>query len=82
MLVCEKQSKRLILLSCTEEGISYMLAQFIGAILGAFTLKLCLPPEALKHPFVTLGSLSVSFPCRQQVAPMHVSPELSGTTCD
>ena len=35
-----------------------MLAQFLGAILGAFALKLLLPAEALMHPFVTLGSLS------------------------
>ena len=41
-----------------REGISYMLAQFTGAITGAFLIKSILPIEALVHPFVTLGSLS------------------------
>ena len=41
-----------------REGISYMLAQFTGAICGAFLIKSILPIEALVHPFVTLGSLS------------------------
>lgn len=41
-----------------KEGISYMVAQFLGAIVGAFMAKSCLPFQALVHPFVTLGSLS------------------------
>lgn len=41
-----------------REGISYMIAQFTGAITGAFLIKSILPIEALVHPFVTLGSLS------------------------
>jgi hypothetical protein len=40
------------------EGVSYMIAQFVGAISGAFLIKSILPIEALVHPFVTLGSLS------------------------
>eukprot|EP00961_Rhodomonas_salina_P175006 2360725-Rhodomonas_salina.2 len=41
-----------------KAGISYMIAQFTGAIIGAILVKSCLPVEALVHPFVTLGSLS------------------------
>ena len=41
-----------------REGISYLLAQFTGAICGAFLIKSILPIEALVHPFATLGSLS------------------------
>ena len=41
-----------------RDGVSYMLAQFSGAIAGAFLIKSILPIEALVHPFVTLGSLS------------------------
>jgi len=41
-----------------KEGVSYMVAQFLGAIVGAFAAKSCLPFQALVHPFVTLGSLS------------------------
>jgi glycerol uptake facilitator-like aquaporin len=41
-----------------KEGVSYMLAQFLGAIVGSFVVKSCLPFQALVHPFVTLGSLS------------------------
>mmetsp|Transcript_36708 Transcript_36708/g.75257 ORF Transcript_36708/g.75257 Transcript_36708/m.75257 type:complete len:248 (+) Transcript_36708:151-894(+) len=41
-----------------KEAISYTIAQFVGAICGAFLVKSCLPVEALIHPFVTLGSLS------------------------
>mmetsp|Transcript_6022 Transcript_6022/g.12204 ORF Transcript_6022/g.12204 Transcript_6022/m.12204 type:complete len:251 (+) Transcript_6022:106-858(+) len=41
-----------------KDCISYIIAQFLGAILGSILVKSCLPVEALVHPFVTLGSLS------------------------
>ena len=41
-----------------KEGLSYIIAQFFGAVCGAFLAKSCLPIEALVHPFVTMGSLS------------------------
>ena len=65
-----------------REGISYMLAQFTGAIAGAFLIKSILPIEALVHPFVTLGSLSdkhgeqVDAPCGMCQGPRLTHSEL------
>lgn len=51
-----------------REGVSYMIAQFTGAICGSFLIKSILPIEALVHPFVTLGSLSDKH--GEQVSPL------------
>jgi glycerol uptake facilitator-like aquaporin len=40
----------------------YIAAQFAGGIVGAFFLKLALPPALLATPFTTSGSLTAAHP--------------------
>jgi len=50
----------------------YCVAQVLGAIFGALTLKLALPPAMDETPFTTTGSLTFSHPF--QVPPVPPFP--------
>ncbi|EKX49438.1 hypothetical protein GUITHDRAFT_162181 [Guillardia theta CCMP2712] len=45
-----------------QRYLLYITAQLLGAVLGAFLLRIALPPEFLSTPFTTSGSLTTAFP--------------------